>query len=116
MLNVELTDAPNFIRAEEGYQKALQSFLARRNLGFLKVGLASDATLPQPTQPGTLCIHAAASPRGDYKHCVVATVAEDGKRLELAWDPHREGNGLVPHAEAWAGFFVPTDPAAPIAR
>jgi hypothetical protein len=102
-----MAEAPNFIKAESGYEKALQSFLGPRK--FLKMPLTPEGSLPVLQVAGSLVIHAAGSPRGDYKHCVVAVVAADGKSLELAWDPHQEATGLLPHPQAWAGIIMGVD-------
>merc|ERR1712216_888481 len=67
-LGTSLADTPNFITEPGGYLPALLSFLSTRGLSFVKIPLPGGK-LPHAMVPGTLCIHAAGSPRGAHKHC-----------------------------------------------
>ena len=60
---------------------------------------------PSSESPGA---PAAGSPRGAFKHCVVA--AAEGQQLSTLHDPHPDGTGVVEIDGAWAGFLVARDP------
>ena len=82
-------------------------WLTARKLAFLKVPLA-DGRLTFCLQSGAAevhCIVAGPSPRGDFKHCVVARVTGSELTPTPIHDPHPEGGMLAGPAE-WAGFFV----------
>lgn len=111
LLSIPLSAAPNFIAQPEGYAQSLQAFLLSRGQAFIKVPL-SDGKLPFQCSPNTLCVHAAGSPRGNFKHCVVGAVATDGNSIELRHDPHPEGGGVVIREDAWVGFVVSLDPGS----
>ncbi|MEQ9365822.1 MAG: hypothetical protein RIF32_16385 [Leptospirales bacterium] len=143
-----LAEVPNFLKAAQAagtnYLEAIDVWLAPRSLGFLKVALSIDSgargnggdqdrsgdqvpggarhtagagRLEFPTGPA-LCALAGPSPRGDFKHAVVArvkagqvTVSQNagaraqkmgiGTVFEIAHAPHPDGPG----PPLWAGFF-----------
>lgn len=106
ILEMELATVPNFIKQTD-YLDALNAFLAARGLCFLKVDLAAAGALPFKTGP-TLCVAAGPSPRGDFKHAVVARV--EGVQVVPVHDPHPQG-GMLAGPAVWAGFFVALEPA-----
>jgi len=135
ILGIKLAETPNFIKEEGGYAISLQRFLdqASSGLAFQKVGLV-NGRLPFGGLPGTRCVWAAGSPRGDFKHCVVGIISSEDPKVLTCWhDPHPDGTGttrfitvfqallllqasscllgLTPHKDAWVGFFVASEPA-----
>lgn len=107
---LDLNDVPNFIRAGADYLAAVDAWLAPRGLAFVKINLAAtNGRLEFPAGPA-LCVLAGPSPRGDYKHAVVARVhasgdVQIGRDFEIVHDPHPDGRGLA-GAPVWAGFVV----------
>lgn len=104
IFNEDLANVPNFIEAPD-YLFALNQWLAKRELVFLKVALA-DGELAFET-PKAVCLLAGPSPRGDFKHVIVARTA--GKGFESMHDPHPDAAGLA-GPPVWAGFFVQVAP------
>ena len=101
LFSLPLEDIPNFIEAED-YRVALQEWLQIRNLSFLKVSLQAGK-IAFPT-PKSLCILAGNSPRGNYRHAVVARSLASGE-FEIVFDPHPDNTGITGEP-LWAGFFV----------
>lgn len=115
----QLTDVVDFVKeGGSDYATLLNARLGSNMppLAFLKVALKpkadanadADESAPRldtPTAPGTRCLCAGKSPRGDFKHVVVAEVAEDGATLRFLHDPHPDRTN-VESPFAWAGFFV----------
>ncbi len=129
IFDLELAEVPNFLEvaSQSGveYPYVIDDWLAPRGLAFAKIGLSPNGRLEFPAGPG-LCVLAGPSPRGDFKHAVVARVVADlvagevpvmapaaaakagaslGVRFEMLHDPHPDGGGLAGPA-VWAGFFV----------
>ena len=98
----DIDTVPRFLEDPQGYLHGIETFVAPRGLGVLKVPL-TDNNLTFPTTR-SLCIVAGKSPRGDHKHCVVCTAS--GTTFELTHDPHKDGTGLDSHE--WALFFTQT--------
>ena len=118
LLGKTLSETPNFVKAPEGYEKAIADFL-REHDGRrpVKVALPSDAL---DAHDGRLCILRGTSPRGDFGHVarrrrpthhrahhhtsqVVARYRVGA--FENVWDPHPDGAFLAP-PRGWAMFFV----------
>lgn len=115
-----LKEVPNFV-AEGGadYMDFVNEFLSKNTppLALVKVPLGPDGKLPHPVAPGTRCVLVGKSPRGDFKHAVVATVTEGSRAggpqgpsfqshntLACVHDPHPDGSNVeAPHS--WAGFI-----------
>lgn len=107
----DLEAVPNFISIlpPGTCLDAIDTWIAARGLAFLKVDLQkSENELSFPTGPA-LCVLAGPSPRGAFRHAVVARVAAVGRglvsRFEIVHDPHPDGGGLA-GPPVWAGFFV----------
>ncbi|KAJ9465440.1 hypothetical protein DIPPA_08699 [Diplonema papillatum] len=101
-----LDEVPNFMESPAGFYESIDAFLRPRQTAFLKVDCtATGGKLHFACSPGTRCVVAGKSPRGDHKHCVVGAVGEDGKSLVLQHDPYPEGGGIA-GAAVWAGFLV----------
>ena len=101
LFSLPLEAVPNFISAPD-YRAALNHWLQERNLSFLKIELKQGVLHFAP--PGTECILAGASPRGNFRHAVLGrTLASD--RFEIIFDPHPDQTGLA-GAPLWVGFFT----------
>lgn len=101
LLGKTLSETPNFVKAPEGYEKAIAAYL-REHDGRrpVKVALPSDAL---DAHDGRLCILRGTSPRGDFGHVVVARYRDEA--FVDVWDPHPDGAFLAP-PRGWAMFFV----------
>ena len=117
VLGVPLAETPNFVKAPEGYLRALCAWLAPRGLTFVKVPLLpEDGTLPfdvpAPEGAPALVVVAGRSPRSTpehaFKHCAVGAVSAAAPRsVTVLFDPHPSRAGLDQPLE-WVGFFAAT--------
>lgn len=105
IFELPLDATPNFLKTPD-YLSALQEWLEPRGQTFLKLSLRGDR-LEFPVRD-CYCIAAGPSPRGAFRHAIVALAAD--RTLILAHDPYPAGGGLAGPAE-WAGFFVSRNPA-----
>ncbi|HBS06849.1 MAG TPA: hypothetical protein DEA96_17900 [Leptospiraceae bacterium] len=106
LLEQALDSVPNFIDSAD-YLKSINDFLKEHGWAFLKVEL-KDGRLIFPCASGILCLIAGESPRGDYRHVILARTAQNG--FEPVHDPYPEGGNLAGDP-LWAGFILPLDPA-----
>ena len=106
-LNLTLDKVPNFLADPNGYLAAINTFLAPRRLGFVKVPLKDQK--PFYASPGAhiVCILTGKSPRGNHKHCVLARMETEG--FELLHDPHPSREMITDYE--WAGLFVALTPS-----
>lgn len=120
IFEVPLADVPNFIAVQPGsgaggadYLRAIDTWLAPRKLAFVKISLTeTGGRLQFPAGPA-ICILAGPSPRGDFKHAVVARVVENeisgegegAQGFRIIHDPYPDATGLAGDP-AWAGFVV----------
>jgi hypothetical protein len=109
LLGLQLSDVPNFI-LEPDYLQAIQTYLRKRGLGFLKVSFDESVrkgfgTLPFNLQ-GVPCIVVGISPLGGIRQCCVG-VANTTNQISVLHDPHPDTDGFVEGSgPIWAGFFV----------
>mmetsp|Transcript_9706 Transcript_9706/g.30753 ORF Transcript_9706/g.30753 Transcript_9706/m.30753 type:complete len:156 (+) Transcript_9706:131-598(+) len=90
LLGKTLSETPNFVKAPEGYEKAIAAYL-REHDGRrpVKVALPSDAL---DAHDGRLCILRGTSPRGDFGH--VARRRRPTRRPRTP--PHVAGRRALP--------------------
>lgn len=107
-----LEGVPNFVAAPEGYEASLVAWLKKRGLGFAKLQLDSDSRLPagEERAAGLACIVRGTSPRGNFGHVVVGHIGRDGRTVEMAHDPHPDGQMLQPPL-VWCALFPSSGPA-----
>jgi len=110
VLGLELDDVPNFIAQEGDLYESLRNFLSTHGLGFMKINLNEDGTLPfAPGADSTLCLVAGQSPRGSHKHVVVAEIPSFALKPVPVFDPHPSNDFL--QSFIWVGLFVALKPA-----
>ena len=101
VFDLGLEEVPNFVK-EDNYLSAMQIWLGERGLTFLKVPL-ENGRLEFPPSDRTPCLLAGNSPRGDFRHVVVAETRGIG--FHPLHDPHPDATFLRGDP-TWAGFFV----------
>ena len=101
VFDLGLEEVPNFVK-KDNYLSAMQTWLAMRGLTFLKVPLLHGA-LSFPPGERTTCLLAGNSPRGDFRHVIVAETRGNG--FHPLHDPHPDATFLRGDP-TWAGFFV----------
>jgi len=114
VFGVQLEDCPNFVQAQEGYEAAMQSWLAARGWKMKKLPL-EDGFLRKSSgaTPGDKCIVRGTSPRGDFGHVVVGSikVSDDANSetfgVDFLHDPHPDGSMLRPPL-VWVALFEPS--------
>lgn len=105
LFHQELSQVPNFITLECGYEQGIQDYLKRNS-----VYTAIKNKLPAipAGDEGNLCILRGKSPRGDFAHVVVAKIV-NGK-FSMVFDPHPDGLYLDTSEEfGWYMVFKKDD-------
>lgn len=86
LLELPLSQVPNFCIAEGDWWEGFQSWLGRRGLFAFEVELSDRPTIAR-VPAGAWCIVSGKSPRGPHLHSVVARGAWE-RGYELIHDPH----------------------------
>jgi hypothetical protein len=103
ILGLQLHQVPNFVTFPEPYDE-LRHFLSLQGLGFTKIEL-KDGVLPFPPYgTSSFCILAGRSPRGNFRHAIVARLSANSVHPQAYFDPHPDNTMLK--SMDWVGLFV----------
>eukprot|EP00732_Lithocolla_globosa_P007569 Lithocolla_globosa_v1_NODE_9827_length_664_cov_4.638752.p1 type:complete len:152 gc:universal NODE_9827_length_664_cov_4.638752:559-104(-) len=114
IFQLPLEDVPNFIEHPKGYQTGIQQWLDQQTSGlaFLKISLDERGGLVFPVHSPVTCLLAGKSPRGEFKHVVVAKINPDQLIPELVFDPHPDAQKKgVEGTDGWVSLFVASKPS-----
>ena len=96
-----LSDVPNFIELECGYEKGIQSYISPKYVCMKKHLCDIDDSNSQ----NKVCILRGKSPRGNFGHVVVARYQKGGT-FDMLHDPHPDATFLdTSEAFGWCMFF-----------
>jgi hypothetical protein len=97
ILELPLAEVPNFCAAAAGtgWWPGFQHWLGERGLYAIGVKLGAGRPAMSPAAFGVPCILTGTSPRGDWRHSVVAFTAVGG--FEFDHDPNPNHDGRWPH-------------------
>mmetsp|Transcript_37214 Transcript_37214/g.75807 ORF Transcript_37214/g.75807 Transcript_37214/m.75807 type:complete len:143 (+) Transcript_37214:133-561(+) len=104
-----LSDVPNFIALECGYEQGIQQYLQEKAPNKYKCIKKKGRDEVPKSYFNDLCILRGKSPRGDFGHVVIARLLDagkDGTAFERIFDPHPDATFLDESEEfGWCMFF-----------